>query len=274
MKPTVANFITFLTSLYKSNLNYSTICIARSAVNQFLLVSQGQNFSNSTLVTKFLKGIFELRPNIPKHTKIWSVGSVLDDMKTLPTNVNLLQLAGKLCVLFLLLTAQRCQTVHLICIDDIEFVTSGLIIHTNHLLKQSRPGYHLPSIELSSYPNNSKLCIVTTFQEYLERTKILRGTVKQLLVSTQLPHKGVSKDTVARWIKLFLQKAGISINYSAHSIRAASASNVKAKKLDLPSILKTAGWSQARTFAKHYDKTIVENDNQFANMVLQECHNV
>ena len=57
LRPSLANFITFLTSLYKSGLHYNTICIARSAINQFLLICTGKNFEHANLVQKLLKAV-------------------------------------------------------------------------------------------------------------------------------------------------------------------------------------------------------------------------
>ncbi len=55
---------------------------------------------------------------------------------------NLLQLSGKLCMLFLLLTAQICQTLHLIEMEDISFQPHSVTIFPTHMLKQTKPGHH------------------------------------------------------------------------------------------------------------------------------------
>ena len=61
---------------------------------------------------------------------------------------------------------------HLIETKDIEFQDNFkvCVIRTNHVLKQTRPGYHLQDIVLHSY-NNEKLCVVETLREYLRRTE-------------------------------------------------------------------------------------------------------
>ena len=71
------------------------------------------------------------------------------------------------------------------------------------------------------------------------------------------PHKEASKSTLSRWIKVTLGLAGIDTKiFSAHSTRAASTSAMKACGLPINDIMKTAGWSSERTFAKHYDVLI------------------
>ena len=88
------------------------------------------------------------------------------------------------------------------------------------------------------------------------RISQLRGEQSQLLVSFVKPHKAVTKDTVARWVKPILQKSGIdTAKFTSHSTRA-STSCVKAAGLNLRQIMKSAGWSNSPTFAKFYDKHI------------------
>ena len=83
----------------------------------------------------------------------------------------------------------------------------------------------------------------------------------QLLISYVRPHKPVLKDTIARWVKVILQNAGIDITtFTAHSSRAASTSYASQAGVKLDEILKAAGWSSAQTFSKHYNKPIEENN--------------
>jgi site-specific recombinase XerD len=81
----------------------------------------------------------------------------------------------------------------------------------------------------------------------------------KLLIGTQKPHKSVTKSTVARWIRMFLNKAGVLEHYTPHSIRTAAASSANSRGIPLSCILKTAGWQNARTFNKFYNKQIVED---------------
>ena len=43
----------------------------------------GSEFGEHPVVCRFLKGIFELRPSLPKYTEIWDVAKVLEYLKTL-----------------------------------------------------------------------------------------------------------------------------------------------------------------------------------------------
>ena len=250
-----SNIITFFTKLYKDGLGYSAINTARSAINQFISICSGTDYGSCKILNRFMKGIFELRPALPKYDRIWDVQKVLDYLEQLPPDLTLIRLSEKLAVLFLLLTAQRCQTLHLMTLEDISFEDDSLIIKFNHLLKQTKPGRHLKPLILKGYYRNRNICIVTVFKEYLERTKYLR-TGDKLLISTQKPHKHMAKCTLSRWIRNCLQKAGVLGHYAPHSIRSAAARRAASRGIPLKDLLKTAGWSNALTFAKFYNKEI------------------
>ncbi|WAR15701.1 hypothetical protein MAR_005806 [Mya arenaria] len=98
--PTEVQFVSFLTGLFKDKLSYDSLGTARSAVNQLLSICGGQDFSNSLLIHKSMKGFFELKPYFPKYVQIWDVKTVLNYLKQLPENLTLLNLSCKLCMLF------------------------------------------------------------------------------------------------------------------------------------------------------------------------------
>ena len=123
-------------------------------------------------------------------------------------------------------------------------------------LKHTKPGRHQELFEYLPYEPDKALCIYEHLSEYVDSTKPLRDCPK-LLISYIRPHKAVSKDTVARWLKVTLGSSGIDTKkFTVHSYRAASTSSNKAAGLNLTEILKTAGWSNAQTFAKYYNKPL------------------
>ena len=102
---------------------------------------------------------------------------------------------------------------------------SKCVFTVDVLLKQSRKGKHSAPLEFLTFPQNEKLCIVSVLKEYLRRTKEIRGEENKLLLSYQVPHKPVSKNTLARWLRQVLNGAGVDIAlFSAHSTRATSTS--------------------------------------------------
>ena len=67
-------------------------------------------------------------------------------------------------------------------------------------------------------------------------------------------------DTVSWWLKEVLKQAGID-NFTGHSTRAASSSAAKRSNIDLGTILKAAGWSNATPFNKFYNKPLQGEHN-------------
>ena len=86
-------------------------------------------------------------------------------------------------------------------------------------------------------------------KEYLKRSSLFRGTKCTLLLSYMKPHKEISKDTIARWIKVILSRAGIDVSqFGAHSVRLATTSKAKLNSVPIDNILGKAGWSNVKTF--------------------------
>ncbi|MES9881023.1 MAG: tyrosine-type recombinase/integrase [Sedimenticola sp.] len=245
----------FLTQLFSRGLTHSAIGTARSAISSFTKICGNVDIGADILVRRFMRGIFLKRPSLPKYSHTWDVNLVLNYLTGL-NDVTLLQLSSKLCILFLLLSAQRCQTLHLIRLEDISFSRESLTIKAAHLLKQSRPGRHVADMVFTSYTKNDKLCLVKTMRAYMDRTRRLRGTESRLLISSQHPHKGVSKDTVGRWVKSVMHASGVDKGFGPHSTRSAATSRAKTKGVTLDIIMSTAGWANAKTFAKFYDKPV------------------
>ena len=224
------------------------------------------NIHEDELVSRFMKGIFNDKPPLPRYKETWDAKIVLQYLQAMNTD-SLLALSCKLCMLFLLVTAQRCQTLHILKVNDINRIEEGIMINISSKVKQTRRGYHIEPIILKSYGNKS-LCVVALLEEYLRRTKHLRSS-DYLLVSTVKPHGSVSQQTVSRWIKLTMRKAGISEIFKPHSTRAASTSQAYDKGVPLSDIIKTAGWNNAETFAKYYQKKVVPITNKVQESILE-----
>ena len=262
--------ISFLSHLYAKGITYSAIGIARSAVCGFVKIISNVDLSSNSLISRFMKGVFNTRPALPRYNTIWDVRKVLEFLSK-TKNDTLLFLAGKLSMLFLLLSAQRCQTLHLINLEDIKVSDGKLIINTPHLLKTSKPGQHQTPFSFISYKPDKQLCIVRTISEYLQRTKGIRNTDK-LLVSTIKPHGAASKQTICRWIKLIMHKAGVHQSFKPHSTRAAASSMAKMCGVPLQAIIKSAGWSNAKTFAKYYHKPLSNQEEKSMQDILKIIH--
>ena len=180
-------------------------------------------------------------------------------------------IAGRTKYKILLVSGQRGQTVHLLDLSNMRVSTDSYTFLFTKLLKQTRPGFSNPAVTLTAF-RDSRLCVVTTLKEYISRTKPLRGSESQLLVSYTKPHKAISRDTVGRWVKTVLSSAGIDTKkFKPHSTRAAALSAASHASVSLDEILKTVGWSSESTFGKFHNKPVLR-ESRFPSSVLETAY--
>ena len=112
------------------------------------------------IVKRFMKGIYELRPSLPKYTATWDLSTVLNySRKGASVSVlSLKELTLKLTFLLTLLSGQRCQAVKFFSIKNMEFSDLKCTFVITEKVKQSRVGTHLKPVEFLAYPEDEKLC--------------------------------------------------------------------------------------------------------------------
>ena len=116
-RATVNVGIEFLTYLFTNKkLGYSAINSARSALSNFIQTNDTIPFGKLPVVTRFMRGVFRLRPSLPKYTVIYDPQIVLNYLKTI-TDMNLKTLTLKLTTLLCFVTGQRNQTINSLDID-------------------------------------------------------------------------------------------------------------------------------------------------------------
>ena len=267
---TIEQGINFLAELYQTGIGYSAPNTARCALSTVCFTSDHYTFGQHPLVCRFIKGIFECRPSLPRYQESWDVTVVLAYLAKLgpPEKLNLKNLTLKVFIMMALLSGQRHQTLHTLAIDCMQISSDKCVFSINSLLKTSRPGKHLACIEFQAYAPDVILCIV----KHLKHRDILQSDVKQLFISYTKPHKAVSLDTVSWWIKTTLVNAGIDTSkYSALSTRSESTSAAKGNNISIATIMKSAGWSQESTFTKFYDKPVCPRENFGAELLNAVC---
>ncbi len=133
-----------------------------------------------------MKGIFEIKPALPKYNCTWDVDQVLGYLKTLSplSDLSLLQMSQKIVTLFGLSTGQRAQSLHLFEVRNIDCSDNCINVNT----------YTVP------------------LGDYMARTSEHRvGT--QLFIRTQKPYSWVSKVTISHWIKQVLRECRYKHDY-------------------------------------------------------------
>ena len=108
------------------------------------------------LVKRYLKGVFELRPSLPKYQFTWDVDVVVKFIAEMDTSA-LKSLTFKMATLLAILCGQRAAEI-LFAMDTRNIVLSDelCIIQIGDLLKNSSPKFHNGEIKY--------LCIMRTNQ--------------------------------------------------------------------------------------------------------------
>lgn len=264
--PPINQVLSFLHTLYTEGLRYSAINTARSMLSSFI-IQDGVGVGKHVLVKRYLKGVENERPSLPKYSFTWDAGLLIRHYRNSAINDNLLDLSRKLSSMLAILSGHRArEALSLLDIRNITFEENFAILRIADPLKTSNRFFHNGEIKLPKYAEKS-ICPVTTLQDYINSTRPLRNEVTGLFITTTKPHKKASEDTLARWIKHVLEKAGVDISiFSPHSTRSASTSSVM-NSVKLDTILKAGGWRSERTFATFYNKKILY-DEEFSNSVV------
>ena len=130
-----------------------------------------------------MKGVYQLKPALLRYHDICYVDCLLTYLKTLThvSTLSLRLLSYKLLVLLLLLTGQRVQTVRKLTIDNNKLTDDNVYIEVSELIKTSKLGRHIEPFNLSTFKEDSSLCIVLVLKEYLNRTSVIRKSTQLFL---------------------------------------------------------------------------------------------
>ena len=90
----------------------------------------------------------------------------------------------------------------------------------------------------------------------------------QLFISFIKPHHPVTSSTIARWLKLVIESAGIDTSvFKAHSVRSASTSAAAMQGVTTEDILSAADWNTESSFQRFYYKPV--RDTAYQSLKLQ-----
>ena len=143
-----------------------------------------------------------------------------------------------------------------------------LIIRIGDLLKTSNRKFHNRELKSPKYIDIN-IWPVTTLKQYLQMISKNRGEKKLQFITQARLFEPALKDTIARWIRETLSKAGIVTSiFSPHSTRSAASSTAKKGRVPINIIPKTGVWRNLKTFGRFYDKEVVERKDDFALNIL------
>lgn len=273
----IPNVILFLTQLFNEGAQFGTLNSCRSALS---LIS-GNQIGNDDRIKRFFKGVYRLRPALPKYNNTWDTSIVLNFLSNWYPNIEITfeNLTKKLITLLALVTAHRMQTLSKINILNIEKHSLNIVIKIPEFIKTSRNGSLQPTLTLPFFNQNPALCPCKTLTDYIERSKNLRGNQSKLFISFRKPYCAVGPQTLSRWTKSVLEQCGIDVSiFTAHSTRHAATSKARKLGANLDLIRKTAGWSgSSQVFGRFYNRVTVDNEptdnNTFGIMILSNSVN-
>ena len=270
----MSEVLEFLLGQFESGKQYRTINTIRSAISMTHDEVDGTRIGQHPLVSRFLKGVFNSRPPVPKYSFTWDVDTVLSYLGDLPNNEELTfqLLSHKVAMLMALSNADRCADLAALDLDYRFSQPNGEKFVIPGLTKTRRMG---PPIE-SFYPafqDDLRLCPVQALHCYIRRSQPLRvpgaaaGGKNPLFIAVRKPHRPVKAATIGHWLKSVMEKAGIDITtFSAHSTRGAATSKAKMAGVSTGDILKAASWSSSSTFCRFYHRPV--NNGHFGLGVL------
>ena len=241
--------------MFERGLSYSSICTARSALNNFVSLPGYSDISEHNLIKRFIKGCFNMRPPQLRYAHTWDINQVLQYIHQMGQNfeLNSKQLSLKLVMLLTLLNIQRVETIPSFNTEKMFLDETSCTFLPDNLLKHSRPSYANKPVTYRAYPHNPNLCPVTAIKHYKSIRDLLFPNTPQFIVTHRKPHKAAHKDTIARWVKELMREAGVDTSiFKAHSCHSASASAAKNIGIPIEDILRKANWSNANTFLQFY----------------------
>ena len=212
-----------------------------------------------------MKGIFRLRPSLPRYTCTYDATVVLRYLRNMapPQEISLKDMSLKLAMLLCLLTGHRDQVLPSLDVTSMHLKEGECVFFIKDMMKTTRPGHHIAPTELKCYPEDESICPVKQISHYLWMTRHIRAVYVKLFISYSAPHKPVTTSTLSRWCREVLQRSGISKEFTSHSTRSLATSKAFQQGRSLSEINKAAGWTSSSVFAKYYNKPIKETIGEY-----------
>ena len=216
---------------------------------------EGVPIGQHPLVTRLLKGVYNLRPPQPRYSDTWNLDMVIRHLQSLGNNskLTLKVLGQKLALLMALVEASRSSELHALDVRYRVFKPEGVLFSLPTFTKIRTCGAPSKQLFFAAFPKDQNLCVVQCLREYEKQTATFRPRNKEadnpLFLSHIRPHRPVTSQHIAHWVKDWLLEAGVDTSrFKAHSVRGAVTSAALNKGVTLGDILQVADWSSDSTF--------------------------
>ena len=107
--------------MYCNGCLYSGLCAARSVLSSLFTIKGYLKLSDHPLVSRYLKGIYNWHPRLPKYVNIWDLSLLLKYYEQKENNdcSEFKELVKKTVMLFINLGARRKQSLSTLSADNI-----------------------------------------------------------------------------------------------------------------------------------------------------------
>lgn len=208
---------------------------------------------------KLMRGVYNRKLPAPKYSRFREVDSVIEFLISLCPNSDLTfkNLLMKLAMLLAL--SSLCRVLELASIDrDSVIFLNNQARFALQKPRKSQRNSSLQVITIDKLMPTSLACPVETLRDFVsvadQRRK--KDGPRSLFIGLRPPYNSVGASTVARWLKLVLNDAGVDTSiYSAHSTRGASVSNAANSGVPTEAILVAGNWNSESTFTRFYRRT-------------------
>ena len=113
------------------------------------------------VVSRFMKGIFHMKPPTPRLSSTWDIKRLLKFLATLDPSAGLTleMLSFKLAVLLALTSSARAHELIKLDLDFVSIKSDSWEISLAENIEVSRPGHPARKIYLPAFPENPKICV-------------------------------------------------------------------------------------------------------------------
>ncbi|WAR08315.1 LOW QUALITY PROTEIN: POL-like protein [Mya arenaria] len=241
--PVVCDVINFLDKLFSEGLTYNVLNTARSAISSFICLQNSEFLvGNHPIISRFMRGAFNMRPALPRYVNTWDVSVVIRYLKQQsPTEkLSFKPLTMKLVMLMALLSGQRAQSLQMLDIKNMGHAGDTVTFVINQLIKQTRPGFHVKPITFRRYTYDVDLCVVKTLDN---KAAAKEGKLVIWLLVSKNHIKEFQLKTISRWLKSVLTSAGIDTKqFKGHSVRSAATSAAFGTGTSIQTIMNAADY--------------------------------
>ena len=135
-----------MTEYFRTERGCSSVNSPRSALSSLIKPVSNVSFRKFPSVRRFVKGVFDIRPALPRYVTTWNVTKVFTFIKSKPilTDCALKILSHRLRMILCLATGQRDPTIKCLNLDYVKIFGDTVVLFVPKTLKTARPDHHLP----------------------------------------------------------------------------------------------------------------------------------